>query len=138
MTPLHTGTVNGSPVRFFRSPIEDGRADLPWMAWDDLTAAFPLPANVQAHFRQSLRTDWPDVSRTIATITGPVVVVPHFAGKGFIGAMVECLRIDAEVEYTKSATKALDALMGDRPFDAVIRYVAVALHRWDDDKGGTA
>jgi hypothetical protein len=35
LMPLHTGDINGSPVRFFRSPIGDGRADLPWLAWDD-------------------------------------------------------------------------------------------------------
>jgi len=34
--PLHIATVGGQQLRFFRTPLDDGRADLPWVAIDDL------------------------------------------------------------------------------------------------------
>jgi hypothetical protein len=34
--PLHIGTVAGRTLRFFRTPLNDGRPDFPWHSFDDL------------------------------------------------------------------------------------------------------
>jgi hypothetical protein len=36
--PLHIGQVGGQPLRFFKTPLDDGRPDLPWHCVDDLRA----------------------------------------------------------------------------------------------------
>ena len=135
--PLHTGTVRGAPVRFFRSPIEDGRPDMPWVAWDDLTASFPLPAGLRDDFRRGLRAEWGDASRTVATSAGPAVVVPHFAAQGFIHAMAECFGMDAEGDYATAGAEALERLTAHLTFpDGVLAFSAAALRRWDAEGGG--
>lgn len=135
MTPLHVGTINGAPVRFFRTPIKDGRPDLPWTAWDDLTAAFPLTADHQMILRQRLRTDWGGVSHTIASTTGLVVIVPHIIAKGFVDGMAEFEDTGASDDYAKSLALAMKAMMAHLPLQARLDYAVTGLHRWDDEEG---
>jgi hypothetical protein len=134
MPPLHIGPVNGVRVRFFQSPINDGRADLPWLAWDDLLAAFPLPEAMRTGFRQQLRSDWPDAARTVATAEGLAVLVPHFAGQGFVAGMAECLGIDADTDYHLAMSAAMSAQTQNLPWpDGVLAYAKAALARWADE-----
>jgi hypothetical protein len=37
--PLHIATIGGHPLRFFRTPINDGKPDMPWHAVGDRAAA---------------------------------------------------------------------------------------------------
>jgi len=135
-TPICTGTVNGSPVRFFRSPLNDGRPDFPWIAWGDLTDAYPLSAAKKAVFFQRLHADWPDIPRTVATADGVVTLVPHFAAQGFTSAMTECLGIDAEKEYALGAGEALKIVTAHLSFpDGVLCFARDAMRGWD---GGAA
>jgi hypothetical protein len=34
--PVHIAMVGGKPLRFFASPLNDGRPDLPWVVIDDV------------------------------------------------------------------------------------------------------
>ena len=36
ITPLHIATVGGHPLRFFKTPLDDGRPDFSWHCVDDL------------------------------------------------------------------------------------------------------
>ncbi|MBC7907621.1 MAG: hypothetical protein H7Y60_12880 [Rhodospirillaceae bacterium] len=138
MTPIHTASINGHPVRLFRSPLNDGRPDFNWVAWDDLLAAFPLPSDMKTDFIRRLRSDWPDESRTVATAEGLAVLVAHHAAQGFLAAMTECLGIDAECNYAMGAAAALKLMTGHLAFpDGVVAYAAAASRRWDAE-GGTA
>jgi hypothetical protein len=40
--PIYTGQVNGYPVRFFKTPLEDGRPDFVWHSVGDLENAIGL------------------------------------------------------------------------------------------------
>ena len=41
VAPIHTGRLNGQPVRFFKGP--SGGPELPWHAVEDLYRALGLP-----------------------------------------------------------------------------------------------
>jgi hypothetical protein len=34
IAPIHVAVINCKPLRFFRTPLDDGRPDLPWVAID--------------------------------------------------------------------------------------------------------
>lgn len=85
--PIHTGTVNGSPVRFFRGP--DARPDMPWHALGDLTRALELPRALRRHLLQMTQRAWAGTLRTVATAEGVTILAPHFVAQGLIGAAVE-------------------------------------------------
>jgi hypothetical protein len=40
--PLHIATIDGQPLRIFKSPRNDGIPDLPWHAVDDLQQCLRL------------------------------------------------------------------------------------------------
>lgn len=137
-TPVHTGAVNGHSVRFFKTPLDDGRPDLPWHAVDDLMKACGLtrPAE-RTHFLRMAQKDWGDCIRTVATASGPVTVGPHYMAQGLVGAMIHVRRVKkrAEMDYTKAAASALEALTGDLGDEASIGYAIAASHRWNDSAG---
>ncbi len=136
--PIHTGTVNGQPVRFFKTPLDDGRPDFPWHATDDLMKACGLKQPAEREFfLRSTRKDWGGSVRTVATSSGPVTLAPHYMAQGLLGAMVHVRRVKkkAETEYALAATAAMDALTGDLGVQASIGYVVSAFHRWSDGAG---
>ena len=45
ITPLHIATVGGHPLRFFKTPLNDGRPDLVWHAVDDLQHCLVAPGD---------------------------------------------------------------------------------------------
>jgi hypothetical protein len=40
--PLHIGTIRGQQLRFYRTPNDDGRPDMPWHCHDDLPPGWLL------------------------------------------------------------------------------------------------
>jgi hypothetical protein len=77
--PLQVANVAGRPLRFFRSPLNDGRPDMPWVAIDELSRCVGLNrADRRVHLAVFHRVPaFKEIVRTIATRDGPVTIVPH-------------------------------------------------------------
>ena len=116
MTPLYTAEINGHPLRFFKNP--DGTQDMPWHAFYDLLmltnhssreAQQMLAASRVGPFKAKIRT--------IATSEGPVVIAPHWAAQGMIGAMLEVGRISQDVEtaYCKAGAHVIGLMVEHLP-----------------------
>jgi hypothetical protein len=67
--PLHIATVGGPPLRFFRSPLNDGRPDLPWPTVDDLHECLRLHRKMRRAFLATLCQRWKQ-PLTVAIATG--------------------------------------------------------------------
>lgn len=131
-TPIHTGIIAGKPVRFFRTPLNDGRPDFPWHAVDDLMAACNLDRQRRRHFLRMMQKDHPGTMRTIATPNGIVTVAPHFQAQGLVDAMIHvgCASSTARRDYD---TAIFEAGEKDQP-EASFEYTIAAFHRWSDEK----
>ena len=64
-SPIHIGTLNGKPLRFFKAPLSGPH--LPWHAWDDMVACIGLPRSLRRHMQQSLKSEHAANIRTVAT-----------------------------------------------------------------------
>jgi hypothetical protein len=85
-TPIHIATVNGKPLRFFKSPIDgtDGRRsfcaaldrkpDLPWHSAGDLLVCMGLPRGLR---NRRLRQLAECKERIITTPDGTALDLPH-------------------------------------------------------------
>lgn len=132
--PLHVGIVNDATIHFFRTPLKDGRPDLPSVAWDDLVAAFPLTAGHQGMMRQRLREEWGDKSRTIASTAGVVVIVPYVMGQGFVAGMDDYTGSNASEEYETAAACAMKAMLRNLPYQDRLLYAVAGFDRWDEEE----
>src|SRR5215216_3999113 len=85
--PIHVATLAGQPLRFFRTPSDDGRPDLPWHAVEDLWRCLGLNRAQRHELLRQMRL--PAEVQTIATPDGIVTVAPHFVAQGTIDDMIE-------------------------------------------------
>lgn len=124
--PVHTGSLNRKPLRFFKAPLAGPH--LVWHAFDDLLACLKLPQSLQRDFRQKLRRDWSGDVRTVATSDGVVTIAPHWMAQGLIGSMIEVRQVRAslEMDYAKQAVEAWNALCGDLPPMAGVELMLAA------------
>lgn len=136
VSPIHTGTINGKPVRFFKTPMNDGRPDFPWHATEDLMLALNVPRVLRRQFLRGARQKWGEVHRTIATRDGLVTIAPHFAAQGLVGGTIAVGRAPAkaDIEYASEVAKASKALTGDLGMEATLDYMVAAFHRWNDQR----
>lgn len=68
INPLHVATVGGHPLRFFKTPLNDGRPDFPWLAIEDLGRCVGFDRAGRRFFLRSLRSsEWRAIPRTVAT-----------------------------------------------------------------------
>lgn len=130
---IYTGKVNGKPVRFFATPLSDGRPDFPWHSTDDLMSACNLDGAARKHFLRMAQRDHADTVRTIATPDGLVTVAPHYQAQGLVDAMVEVKRVKkgARNDYDTAIIKAGEAMC---PLGMSFEYMIAAFHRWSDPK----
>lgn len=125
-TPIHIATVNGKPLRFFRSPVKD--PDMPWFAIKDMLECFGL-AHVGGIIMSSLKnSEWGGDVRPAATTDGLVEIAPHYMAQGFLGAMekvgeVQKGALDAYSEAGIPAIKELLATAG-------IRFGSPEMYAW--------
>lgn len=135
IAPVIVGVVNGKPVRMFKTPLNDGRPDLPWHATDDLAAALGCDRGFRQHFQRSFQKDHPGIIRSVATTEGVVTIAPHFAAQGLVGAMVEVgvAPETAEIEYARSATEAAQLIFGSLADPDAFNAIIAAYHRWSDN-----
>jgi len=112
--PVHIGRINGKPLRFFEG--QNARGEFPWHAVDDLYRCLGLNHHDRQHYLSLLQKNWGSEIRTIETISGPVVVAPHFMAQGFVDAIVESrgAPADSYSQYIQEGMAALNVIVGDR------------------------
>jgi hypothetical protein len=134
--PLHVATVGGQPLRFFRTPINDGRPDLPWHAVEDLHRVLGLNRDARRFFLHKLR-EWGGV-QTVATADGVITIAPHFMAQGTVDAMVEEGMAPASVraEYDHAGTEAMRKLAIPYPFPSAdwLFWMRDAMNRWEGER----
>ena len=130
--PLHVGTVCGQPVRFFKTPNDDGRPDFPWHSVDDMQRAIGLPDDARKVLMRNMRTvGGEDLFRTIATPEGLVTVAPHFMAQGMLDAAVATGKVSpaARSDYDRAGTPAFKALTAHLSINALLDWTKAAWNR---------
>ena len=136
--PLHTTRVGSHELRFFRTPLADGRPDLPWHAVDDLQRCLGLNREARKFFLKQLR-QWGEI-RTVATANGVVTLAPHYMAQGLIDATVETGRAPESfrAEYDRAGAAALKKLAPAHfPDESWLLWIKAAMHRWEGVGGPT-
>jgi hypothetical protein len=135
ITPLHVAEINGERLRFFKTPFDDGKPDLPWHAVDDLYRIMKLPRSLRRHFRERI-----GAARTIATAEGIIGISPHYQAQGAIKGMIEMKQAPASLEndYATVAAEAMEKLTHALPFafpsEEWLAWMAAAMKRWEGKK----
>lgn len=127
VTPLHVGTVNGHPVRFFRAP--SGVPEIPWHAAEDLFSAVDLPPDRRQQLTQAMRSVVGSQSATVATSEGPVVIASHLLAQAFLIGMAQAAAEAGDTfppldrEYAEDAAEAMKILASDLPQEDQIPFL---------------
>lgn len=137
--PLHIATVGGHRLRFFRTPLPDGRPDMPWHCVDDLQHCLGLNRAGRKVALHTLRSnkEWSAYLRTVATADGVVTVAPHFMAHGLIDAMIERRMAAASIrnDYDNAGADAMKKLSTSAPFafpsDEWLAWMKAAMNRWE-------
>jgi hypothetical protein len=139
ITHLCAATIRGHELRFYRTPNKDGRPDLPWHSVDDLCRALGLNRELRRRMKSYFYEGPFEASfRTIKTADGLVVIAPHYAAQGFIGAMKECIGdvADIEREYGHASASALQKIADELKREglrfedgSLLAWMGKAIHR---------
>jgi hypothetical protein len=132
--PLHVAVINGKPLRFFASPMNDGRPDLPWIAIDDLHHCGGLNREERRWFLRKFQSGW-GLSKTIATPGGKTVIVPNCMAMAAVDVMIArgYAPKSFEIEYRLVAASAVGEITAHLTFpnDEYFAWWKAALSRWD-------
>jgi hypothetical protein len=135
--PLHIATVGGHRLRFFRTPLNDGRPDFPWHCVDDLQRCLGLNRQGRKVFLHMLRSnkEWGAIVRTVAATDGVVTVAPNFMAQGTVDAMIEEGMTPASIrrEFDHASVEAMHK-MPKPPFpsDEFLDWMKTAMNRWEE------
>src|SRR5262245_42237874 len=105
--PLHVATVGGHLLRFFKTPLDDGLPDMPWVAIDDLGRCIGLSrAHRRIHRALFHRLE---IARTVTTPNGRVRIIPHAIARAAVEAMIDTSRAPASArdEYVDASADAM-------------------------------
>jgi hypothetical protein len=135
--PLHVAIVNDKQFRFFRSPNNDGRPDLPCHSTDDLQSVFGLnPAQCRIMATMWCNGPYEDAFHTVEISEGPVVIAPHCVVAAAISSMVELIGVtfgeDIESAYNVGWTDACKKLHGGLHGDRLQLWMFAAFDRNDE------
>src|SRR5262245_23412413 len=134
--PLYIGQVGGQPLRFFKTPLDDGRPDLAWHCVDDLQRCLgqsPRGQNLSeyAALAQGIPRHRSD---RVATADGIITLAPHFMAQGTIEAMIEAGEALEAVrtEYDHAGVEAMRKIAIPFPFpsDEYLDWMKAAMNRW--------
>lgn len=84
--PIHVGTLNGKPLRFYPPQAADDM--MPWVAMDDLAAVLGMNRQARMALRQA-KTEFPDLAKRIRTEGGVVDPLAYQAVQGLMGGLKE-------------------------------------------------
>jgi hypothetical protein len=118
--PVHVGTLNGMPLRFY--PPQSSDDMMPWVAMDDFATALGMKPTARMALL-AMTTESPNVAKRIQTESGALVDVLAFQGvQGVMGALkqrdmgvvaVDMLHM-ALVQELMTAAEKLNPLLFDR------------------------
>ncbi|WP_404379943.1 hypothetical protein [Caenispirillum salinarum] len=130
---IHTGRVDGSPVRFFRSPHFPA-PDLPWPDLPALLMALGLAEGDALHVLHKLQRDWPGLARRIPTAEGFAVAVPFFTARD----LAQSLPLPPERfgQFMAEATNAMKAAASHLPSAQARSEWAMAACQFQHPAGG--
>jgi hypothetical protein len=132
--PIHTGTVCGKPLRFFKTPNNDGKPDMQWFAVEDLQICLGMPGQLRKFMRRKMQQMWGAELKTISTPDGVVTIAPHFMVQGMIDAMRDSGIVPETTynEYAMAGTDAMRILTEHLSFpDDLLPWMVAALKRHD-------
>lgn len=131
--PVYVATIAGQPLRFFRTPNNDGRPDLPWHSVEDLHRCLGFDRAQRRVFLNMLRKR--GGIKTVATADGIVTVAPHYMAQGCIDATVEDGMAPSSIrdDYDHAGAEALRKVIPPRlefpGDDAFLDWMKEAMHR---------
>jgi hypothetical protein len=133
--PLHVAVIGGHPVRFFRTPLNDGRPDMPWHCVEDLHRCLGLNRDQRRIFLRELKNSkWP--TKTIPAADGILTIAPHFIAQGVVDSMTDAGMAPKSVrdEYDQAGAEALQKLpqppAAANP-EAWLLWLKAATDRWE-------
>lgn len=119
---LHTGTVAGRSVRFYRSPL--ACPDLPWHSVEDLQLALGFPRDLRRKLvTQIAAGQQANEARTVTTDSGTALIGPHYMAACLIstGSDIGCAPYTADTDYPQALAGAVASVlagMSDREASA--------------------
>jgi hypothetical protein len=133
--PLHVAIIRGHQLRFYRTPNNDGRPDLPWHCCDDLYHCMGLPRGVRKHFQQQMkRGPFAGDFRMVATSDGIITIAPHYVAQSIAAMWHELECADIENEYAREGAAAIKKLAAHLVFpDQVLPWLKAAMNRHEDE-----
>jgi hypothetical protein len=132
MQPLHTATIRGHQLRFFHTPNNDGRPDLPWHCSDDLYRCMGLTRKERRYLQRRFTNR--NVFKTVATTGGLVTIAPHCVAQGATSAWNEIGGTDIENEYALESALACKRLTAGLVFpEQLLPWLAAALKRHEGE-----
>jgi hypothetical protein len=110
--PLYIATIRGHQLRFFRTPNNDGRPDLPWHCIDDLYHCMGLPRGMRKHFQKQMKSGpFRNDFRTVATLDGIVTIAPHYVAEALSQAGARlAVRTSKMNMHAKARTRAKSSM----------------------------
>jgi hypothetical protein len=136
-SPLHVAEIDGKRLRFFKTPLKDGKPDFPWHSVADLFTAMGLPPHdVQAFLEMRPPPPFPQ-RETVATAEGPVVIAPHYQAQSFIDALIDYGKapksfakdyLNASIAVMAILARALGLRPEEKPF-----WGMAAMTRWAEE-----
>jgi hypothetical protein len=133
ITPLHIGTVGGKPLRFFRTPLNDGLPDGPWVAVDDVGHCLALNREHRRMHQRVMQSTCKDVIHTLSTPDGLVSIVPHAMMRAAVEALIDTGRVPASArdEYVHASAEAMMKLNPGCPSpEALTAWTNAVVNRW--------
>jgi hypothetical protein len=121
LAPLHTATIHGLPVRFFRAGA--GAAEIPWHALDDVARVLGLHGHLREQLVRMTCAALPGATRTMPLTSGELVTIaPQHVGVRLIQVAAQCAAgiemfggVDPRLPalFELAHTEALIALTGE-------------------------
>jgi hypothetical protein len=135
VNPLHIADVAGERLRFFKSPLADGRPDLPWHSVDDLHCCLKLPPDLRLTLQRNAGR-W--TVKSVATAVGIDQIAPHYVAEAMISGAISIGLASANVEhaYMAASNQATRLLMASSGLtfatDGWFNWMTRAMQRWRD------
>jgi hypothetical protein len=128
--PLHVAIIRGHQLRFYRTPNNDGRPDLPWHCCDDLYRCMGLPRGVRKHLQRHMKSrPFRNDFRTAATPDGVITIAPHYVAQSIAAMWHELECADIENEYARGGAAACKKLYAGLAPEQLLPWLKAALER---------
>lgn len=127
--PIITVAVNGAPVRFLGSPLNDGREDLPWVEVDDLLLSY-------GRYNQGweILNDYPfqpgGVDIYLVPTGGYATIIPDALAQVLLSSLTRLDGVDRLADYRAAAGQAARVMLSNLPPERASSFLAAAARRW--------